>query len=229
PQVPEGLIWSSSDYAALIDSKDLVMNAIAEFSEKYDLPIYYFGYLDNDITSRLKSPVDLGMVSFWHHKALLASLPPLIGVAPLETTCPKEDLDFINAKSDVKMVEFGGFGHPSVYSSAPPFKDTDLKCGVLVENEEKAWFDGLELMYREGWRHLDSEQAEIIQRRHMSKIAAECWHEAISRARLNKPLIGKDIKTSDIKQPEEELAEVLNSRSWKITAPLRYGFTLLQR
>ncbi|MCP4568672.1 MAG: hypothetical protein GY841_13930, partial [FCB group bacterium] len=47
PQVPEGLIWSSSDYAALIDSKDLVMNAIAEFSEKYDLPIYYFGYLDN--------------------------------------------------------------------------------------------------------------------------------------------------------------------------------------
>ncbi len=46
------------------------------------------------------------------------------------------DLDFINAKSDVKMVEFGGFGHPSIYSDAQPYAGSDLQCGTIVPNDE---------------------------------------------------------------------------------------------
>lgn len=45
PERPAGLVWTSSDYLALMQSRNIVVNAIRKFSEKYDLPVYCFGYL----------------------------------------------------------------------------------------------------------------------------------------------------------------------------------------
>lgn len=193
-QRPKGLIWTSSDFAALIASREAVVRAISQFSEKYELPIYCFGYLDQDIKARLRYSIDMGLVSFWHHKALLASLPVLIGVAPLETVANKQDLDFIAGKSDLKMLEFGGFGHPSVYSSTPPYLDTDIRAGVVVDNDENSWADGLTMAYKDCWKRLDSEQNEIVQMRQMNEIVRSCWFKAINSVRLQHPLKGKDIK-----------------------------------
>ncbi|MFZ2445298.1 MAG: hypothetical protein WAW37_02985 [Syntrophobacteraceae bacterium] len=194
PEKPAGLVWTSSDYPALIGSRDAVINAIETFSQKYGLPVYCFGTLTDAVTSRIRNIIELGMVSFWHHKALLGSFPPLIGVAPLETVARPEDLEFIHAKSDVKMVEFGGFGHPSVYSNAPPYVDTDLRCGTLVENDESSWLEALEASYSEKWKNLDKEQAGVVEARNMDRIAQK-WCEALSRGRLDHCLPGIVMKT----------------------------------
>lgn len=229
PQKPHGLIWTSGDYAALLYSKEAVVNAVVRFSEKYDLPVYCFGYLGDEVKERVRNAVDLGFVSFWHYKALLASFPALIGVAPLETVAEKSDLDFINSKSDVKMVDFAGAGHPAAYSTAAPYMDTDLRCGLLVENNEEEWLDCFETIYAESWKKLDKEQGAIIEARKMDRLATECWYEAICRARLERPIIGKDIKFSSesiapIESPDElqrQIAWMQNSLSWRITEPLR--------
>lgn len=196
PSAPRGLIWTSSDYPALIHSKGPILRAVSRFSRKNDLPIYLFGFFDKGTRASLKRNVEHGLLPFKTYISMLASLPVLIGIAPLETEATKDDIDFINAKSDIKMIDFGGSGHPALYSAAPPYVDTDLKAGILVENDESSWFEGFELMYREGWKRLDAEQSDIISRRHMDRIARACWVEAISGVRLPQPMFGKDLKSS---------------------------------
>jgi len=194
PERPAGLVWTSGDYPALMQSRNVIVNAIRKFSEKYDLPVYCFGYLTGPITNNIRNLVELGVVPFFHHKTLLGSFPPLIGIAPLETMADQTDLDFINAKSDVKMVEFGGFGHPSVYSNAQPYVDSDLRCGVIAPNDESSWFDAMEITYREKWKDLDKEQARVVEARNMDRIAGKFWYAAIRKAQLDYFLTGSNIK-----------------------------------
>jgi len=114
----------------------------------------------------------------------------------LETRGDQKTLDFVNGKSDIKMLDFGGLGHPAVYSSAPPYVDTDLKAGVVVENGAKNWREGLEAIYSDLWKKLNAEQAEIARLRNIDRIAAEHWAEAIRRSRLPEPLSGREIRFS---------------------------------
>lgn len=194
PQQPAGMVWTSSDFPALIESREPVINAICRFSEKHDLPVYSFGHFNGLISGRIRNLVELGPIPYFHHKSLLGSFPALIGVAPLETSAEQADLDFINSKSDLKMVELGGFGHPSVYSDAPPYTDTDLRCGVVVPNEESSWFEAMEMIFRETWKGLDREQARVVDARNMDRLASETWYEAIRRVRMDRPLTGSDVK-----------------------------------
>ena len=177
-----------------MQSRDAIVSAVRKFSEKYNLPVYLFGFLPGPIAKEIRNLVELGALPFFHHKALLGSFPPLIGIAPLETIGDRADIDFINSKSDVKMVEFGGFGHPSVYSNAPPYADTDLQCGMVVPNDESSWYDAMEFIYREKWKHLDEEQAGVVEARNMDRIASNFWYEAVRKVRLDRPMISSDIK-----------------------------------
>lgn len=194
PKKPSGILWTSSDFVALTESRDDVLNAVASFAGKRDLPVYFFGLLSEDIMHRIPRLISVGFVPYWQHKVVLASLPPMIGVAPLETEGDGDTLDFVNGKSDIKMVELGGLGHPSVYSAAPPYTESDLEAGVLVANTYEAWFDGLERIFDQSWKNLDSEQEQIVNLRHIDKIAAEVWHDAISRVRLPEPMCVSDIR-----------------------------------
>jgi len=194
PQVPAGILWTSSDAAALTTSRESVVKAIARFAQNHDLTVYCSGILNDEIKGAFRKIIDLGKVSYWHHKAVFASLPAMIGVAPLETQADRETLDFINGKSDVKMVEFGGLGHPGVYSQAPPYEDTDLQTGVLVANTEDAWLDGLEAIFRQGWQQIAQEQRNIIQLRHMDRLTRQCWSRALEPVILERPLSGKELK-----------------------------------
>src|SRR4030042_6182623 len=108
PAKVAGLILTSSDNLPLTLSYNPVMAAVAEFSERRGLPVYYFGKETEKVRARFRRLTSLGLVPYWHYHALLAALPPMIGLAPLETKADPETLDFISGKSDIKMLEFGG-------------------------------------------------------------------------------------------------------------------------
>ncbi len=196
PSQPNGIILTSSEELPLMDSGPAILKAVADFSESKSLPIYYFGPRNDETASVFRRTINFGVVSYWHYHALLQSFPPMIGIAPLETEADEQTLDFVNGKSDVKMVDFGGFGHPSVYSNAPPFVDTDLKAGIIVENTYDAWSEGLTVIHRELWNRLDKDQRLVMELRNMDRIAAECWSLAVGGARLPEPMTGKEIKFS---------------------------------
>ncbi len=196
PARPGGLLVASSEALALTLSQADVLSEAADFAKRHNLPVYYFGPEDKLIASVFPTILTFGLLGFWHYHAILASLPPMIGLAPLETRGDQETLDFVNGKSDIKMLDFGGFGHPSVYSNAPPYFDTDLEAGSVVENRAEAWLEALENTYSHRWKRLDVEQSEIVRQRNMDRIAAEHWREALKRARLAEPLTGRDIRFS---------------------------------
>lgn len=196
PSQPSGILLASSDSLAMTTSKESFCLALEKFSKKHCLPVCYFGDEDPTLRGQLSNIVFMGKLGFWHYHALLASFPPMIGLAPLETTADAATLDFINGKSDVKMVDFGGFGHPSVYSNATPYTDTDLTAGVVVENSEKGWLGGLTTVFEDEWRRLDQDQQGILRKRNMNKLAAECWHAALLKARLPEPVQGSCLKFS---------------------------------
>lgn len=138
-----GLTWTSSDFSSLGHSKEDVLAAISRFAVKFDLPVHLFGHFQEALVQAIPNVKYYGMMHFSTHKMFLASTPGLIGVAPLETVCDETTKDFIESKSDLKMVEFGGFGHPGVYSAVAPYLESDLKTGRVVENDFEAWYDAL--------------------------------------------------------------------------------------
>jgi hypothetical protein len=196
PTRPNGIVLASSESLALGETQAEILSAVADFSKQHNLPFYYFGPKNRLIASLFPAVSIFGRVGFWHYHSILASLPPMIGLAPLETSGDQKTLDFVNGKSDIKMVDFGGLGHPAVYSSAPPYVDTDLKAGVVVENRAENWRDALEGVYSHFWKTLDAEQAEIVRRRNVDRIVTEHWAEAIRRSRLPNPLSGREIRFS---------------------------------
>jgi hypothetical protein len=196
PEQPKGIILASSDDLGLTESKEPVMRAVADFAKRRQLPLHYFGDQAGAITSWFRNAVCLGRTSYFHYHALLASLPPMIGIAPLETTADQDTLEFISGKSDIKMVDFGGAGHPSVYSSAPPYVDTDLKTGIVADNTIEAWSNGLNSIYENLWKNLDSEQDQVIRLRHMNRIAGERWYNAVVKARLPERMKAAELRFS---------------------------------
>jgi len=197
PARPAGLIFTQSHRLALTESREAVLKALREFAAQTGLPLYYFGPSPDVLgrgVSRLLGPiVACGYLDFWRYHALLAAWPSMIGVAPLETVGDVGTLDFVAGKSDVKMVEFGGFGHPAVYSRAAPYVDTDLKAGELVDNTFEEWSSALAAVLDDAWRRSAEEQAAVAAARSLERIATECWSEALRRARLPEPRSAREL------------------------------------
>jgi hypothetical protein len=190
---PSALMWTSSDMSSLSRSADQVTRAVARFSEQHGLPIYVFGQLQESVLARLPRLRHFGFVNFWAHKAFLASHPGVIGVSPLETDGDEKTLDFVDSKSDLKMLEFGGFGHAAVYSRCPPFTETDIRTGAVAENRFDAWYDAL---HEARERAVDADfvrAAEIRRKRAISLIAREAWLPALRGASLPNPIPAREI------------------------------------
>lgn len=200
PAPPVGLILAQSHRLALTESREAVLGALREFAAGTGLPLYYFGpppeVLGDGVSKLLGPTIGCGYVGFWQYHSLLAAWPSMIGVAPLETAGDAATLDFVAGKSDVKMVEFGGFGHPTVYSRAVPFVDTDLEAGVLTENTRQGWLAALSEIREDGWRKAPEEQSAVAATRALEKVARENWREALLRARLPEPRRARELIAS---------------------------------
>lgn len=188
PRRPDRMVWTSSDYAALTTSTEHILSALGDFSKKYNLPIYNIGLFKKELQKKVPSMRTMGFMNFWQHKELLASMNTMIGVAPLETEADDNTLTFISCKSDLKMVEYGGYGHPAVYSRMDPYTDTDLKAGAVAGNTYKEWMESLEYLYREGYKRAADEANEIREKRHIHRVTRDHWMPALEAALLYKPV-----------------------------------------
>lgn len=190
PTRPSQIIWIQSDIAALASSRDAVVRAVDEFSRKHSLPIVLIG--KNVVGGpTFKHAVVMGQIDFASNLQLLQFAPTSIGVAPLETAGDPETLDFIAGKSDLKILLFAGYGHPGVYSAAPPYADSPLQHQeTVIGNSHKEWVDALEYQLNDGWRTMAERTHNIQQQRHIDVVARESWAPAVSAGILPKPVRG---------------------------------------
>lgn len=188
PRRPEAVVLTQGHRLALTESAEEVLTAIADVARRHALPICSFGpALTAGTAGRdriLRGVIESGQLSLAEYHGVLADLPPMLAVAPLETRGDAATVEFVAGKSDVKMVDYGGFGHPGVYSDAAPYAESDLHCGRLAANTHDAWTAAMEEVLADGWRAARDEQLAVMARRDIDAIAETCWGPAIEAARL---------------------------------------------
>jgi hypothetical protein len=192
PHRPATLLLTQSHALALTTSRDAVLPAAAETAARLRSPLWVLGAAPpalRDAAARAGARLEALRLRTWEaYHAALAGPPTLLGLAPLETRGDPDTLDFVRGKSDVKMVEFGGLGHPAVYSDAAPYVDTELRCGRVVPNDAASWAAALEELAGGGWEAAAEEARAVREARDLRRVAAECWWPAVQAARLEEPV-----------------------------------------
>jgi len=192
PRRPTAVLLTQGHRLALTASEDDVLGAVAEFAARRGLPIWCLGALPPRLAAVASSAgavvEALSPRSFAQYHSALDARPVLLGVAPLETRGDAQTNEFVSGKSDIKMVEYGGYGHPAVYSRAAPYVDTDIACGRRADNDHAAWTAALDELYEDGWQALADEQRAVRERRDLERVAAESWWPALEAARLEEPV-----------------------------------------
>ncbi|HTX70484.1 MAG TPA: hypothetical protein VMH50_15260 [Thermoleophilia bacterium] len=192
PRAPQAILLTQSHHLALTTSAGDILGAVAGFAARRRLPIWSLGAPVPELVSHAAQAgiavKSLRTRAYDRYHAGLAHGPALLGVAPLETRGDGPTNEFVAGKSDIKMVEFGGFGHTAVYSAAPPYTDTDLACGRLADNDAASWTAALEAAAEHGWRTAPDEARAVREQRDLARVAAEMWWPAVQAARLEQPV-----------------------------------------
>jgi hypothetical protein len=192
PGRPAALLLTQSHALALTQSRAGILAAAAEASARHRLPLWVLGAVPRDLQAAATSAgATLQAVrrrSWDEYHRTLAGQPTLVGLAPLETRGDPATVEFVSGKSDVKMVEFGGLGHPAVYSDAAPYVDTDLACGTVTPNDPVSWGAAIDGLVEGGWETAAEEAQVVRELRDLRRVAAECWWPAVRAARLQDPI-----------------------------------------
>ncbi len=191
-QRPAAVLLTQGHRLALAASREEVLAAIAEAAARHRLPLWILGGAAPAVRSAAAAAgaqlQELGSRRWAEYHAALAGPPSLLGVAPLETHGDAATVEFTSGKSDIKMVEFGGFAHSAVYSAAAPYANSDLTCGRLVANRHEDWSAAVDELMRGEWRAAADEALAVRARREMARVAEAQWWPAVQAARLQRPV-----------------------------------------
>jgi hypothetical protein len=185
---PSALLLACSDRLPLTHSRTTFLQAVKRFTELRELPVIYLGAeFSEDAKGMAREVHEIRVLPYRRYLHFLRS-EPLMAVAPLEAHGDPLTDDFICSKSDIKMVEYGGASVPAVYSHAPPYSDSPLECGALVDfSDGHALVNALDAVFNNA--HLEARRAyESVQEQRLASIVVRQWHEAIERQRMSHPM-----------------------------------------
>ena len=192
---PGCVVWASSDAPALTGSHLAVVRAIRDFCLLHGLPLVCIGApppaMVGDAGVRTEH---LGLLSYAAYLDRLRGMAPAILVAPLDTAADPVTQDFIDGKSDIKVLEALVTGLVAVVSDAPAYRDTDLPAPILCANDHAAWLAGLEQARQTCLR--GTPRPGIPARRLASGIGLMGWDQALRRVRLPRPLRLSELEAS---------------------------------
>jgi glycosyltransferase involved in cell wall biosynthesis len=196
---PDALLLASSDFLPLTTSLEPFISAIRRFTESHRLPLIYVGSTVNNLKNYGINAHATGFLSYQTYREYLRQ-GNFLGVVPLESSGDERTLEFVNCKSDIKMVEFGSIGLPGVYSDVAPYQETPLTCGPLINMfDEHALFEALERTYFEPdhWRLTASQS--VAEHRLAVDTVERTWFQAIQSARMPTPLNLETLQENFIK------------------------------
>ncbi|MBV8911899.1 MAG: methyltransferase domain-containing protein, partial [Acetobacteraceae bacterium] len=145
PGPPQAVVWASSDKPAVTGSRREIERAVRDFCLAHGLRLVCVGLEAPNLLARSGLEIEhVGLLSYTGYLARLRRLAPAILVGPLETQADADTQDFVDAKSDVKVMEARLSGLVGVFSRARPYMESDLAPAVLCDNTYESWLDGLE-------------------------------------------------------------------------------------
>ncbi len=102
-------------------------------------------------------------MDFLSYRGFLARQHSAAAIAPLPTKSV-EHQGFIDAKSDIKVVDFLSHAIPSVYSAAFPYSSSDLDPKPLVADDMARWRSAIEEVARNPGRYAPQEAVDKVRR-----------------------------------------------------------------
>ena len=184
------VVWSSSDAPALLGARVEIERAIRDFCRAHRLPVVCIGARVPAAFEQAGLVVEaVGHLPYPAYLARLAEAAPGILVGPLEMAGDAATQAFVDAKSDIKVIEAGLAGLQGVFSRAAPYAESDLAPEILCENTYAGWMAGLERARLACERPGDA--AAWPGRRDAADMGPMPWAEALRRARVD--VSGRDV------------------------------------
>lgn len=175
------LVISSSD----LFSADFLLTALRKVKEKYKgrVEIHAIGAAVNFFTpdsSLFLYPIQ----SYSNFKKILSDLINPIGIIPLDASI------FSSCKSPIKFFDYSNLGIPTLSSNLPPYSDfiSNEDTGILVSNNEDAWFRAMERMIEDPvFAHSVGERAQkYVQKYYSMDEAGDAWQKIINSLKLER-------------------------------------------
>lgn len=187
PGEPTCIVWASSDTPALTGAYVGIVRAIRDFCLAHGLKLVCIGAPPPGLIRESAAVVEhLGMMPYAAYLDRLRGLAPGILVAPLDTGADPVTQDFIDGKSDIKVLEAMTTGLVGVFSDARAYRDTDLPVPIRCPNDHAGWLAGLDQARR---LCLDgTPRNPIPDDRMASGIGLQSWADALDRVRLRHPM-----------------------------------------
>jgi len=187
PGPPTCVVWASSDAPALTGSYPGIVRAVRDFCLAHGLRLVCIGAPPPGLALEAGVATEhLGLMTYAAYLQHLRALAPAILVAPLDTGADPVTQDFIDGKSDIKMLEALVTGLVGVFSDAAPYRDTGLPAPILCRNDHPGWLAGLEHA-RQLCMH-GTPRHDLPADRMASGPGLQGWAEALDRVRLRHPM-----------------------------------------
>ncbi len=184
---PSCVVWASSDVPALTGSYAGIVRAVRDFCLAQGLRLVCIGAPPPGLALEAGVATEhLGLMPYAAYLSHLRALAPAILVAPLDTGADPVTQDFIDGKSDIKVLEALVTGLVGVFSDANAYRDTDLPAPILCRNDYAGWLAGLE-QARQACLQGGPRQ-ELPASRIASGPGLSGWAEALDRVRLRHPM-----------------------------------------
>ncbi len=191
---PRAVVWASSDTPALTETREAVERAVGDFCRAHRLRLVCLGAPPPALLAASGIEIQhVGMLPYGAYLEFLRALSPAILVCPLETVAEPMTQDFVDGKSDVKMLEAACTGLVGVFSRAAPYRDSGLGPAILCDNTHKGWLDGLERAAR---ACREATPAAFPPGRVTTEDGLAPWGAALARAALPLPVYLSEIEAA---------------------------------
>jgi len=141
-QPSKTFVWVSSDLPLITLEVPDFLATIAGAVARLGLDPVLIGKFPGETWDLFPTARRIAGLPFLEYRRLLSILPAPVAIAPLPAAAGRHQ-SFIDAKSDIKVVDFQGHGVPALYSRTTPYMESDLMPGTLVENDVGQWADVL--------------------------------------------------------------------------------------
>ncbi|WP_448188524.1 hypothetical protein [Azospirillum sp. sgz301742] len=184
---PTALVIDASNGLLLDSAKEAVLSAVMQATERFGLPLLWYGPSDPDFERNVPSLRPMAARGARDVALELLRADALLPLAPLEG--PGDGIVGRRAalQTDAAMVLFGGTGHAGIYSAVGPYAASSLSAGLCVPNTADAWLDAIAGMV-EGTAEAPVDAAAVCAERGVDHLADACWAPLIAAAAAPQPV-----------------------------------------
>lgn len=185
---PEALLLAASDVVPLTASRTAFFSAVNKFCTARDMPVLYIGTYANTFKELNCDVISTGFLEYNNYRSFLRN-ENVVAIAPLDTHADYVTQQFIDCKSDIKLVEMGAAGVPGVFSKAAPYSDSPLEVGPLVDcADTKAILDALDHVCGNTDILARVAGESVAAHRIADTAVVDTWARAVDAARLPNPV-----------------------------------------